>query len=192
MCGWININVHTVFTLLVASFVILSWNLLHCLSKVILFTSLTAFFPFISPASVFLFLFLFVLLHFSPFLLLPSSLHFLSFPCFRPPLSWYSSYCSGPEPPTDIVFTEVTDNSLTVSWTKPKSAISGFKVTYTHTDEGENWHPCFIKSNINVILGHLCVFYFLQLLTNRTNCQQMWFWFSGVSSFQLNLNSNII
>ncbi|XP_049457390.1 tenascin isoform X2 [Epinephelus fuscoguttatus] len=43
----------------------------------------------------------------------------------------------GPEPPTDIVFSEVTDNSLTVSWTKPKTPISGFKVTYTHTEEGE-------------------------------------------------------
>ncbi|XP_049457388.1 mucin-17 isoform X1 [Epinephelus fuscoguttatus] len=44
---------------------------------------------------------------------------------------------TGPEPPTDIVFSEVTDNSLTVSWTKPKTPISGFKVTYTHTEEGE-------------------------------------------------------
>ncbi|XP_044027881.1 tenascin-X-like isoform X2 [Siniperca chuatsi] len=43
----------------------------------------------------------------------------------------------GPEPPTDIVFSEVTDNSLTVSWTKPKTPISGFKVTYTHTKDGE-------------------------------------------------------
>ncbi|XP_041664187.1 tenascin isoform X2 [Cheilinus undulatus] len=44
---------------------------------------------------------------------------------------------TGPEPPTDIVFSELTDNSLTVSWTKPKTAVSGFKVTYTHTEEGE-------------------------------------------------------
>ncbi|XP_044027878.1 tenascin-like isoform X1 [Siniperca chuatsi] len=44
---------------------------------------------------------------------------------------------TGPEPPTDIVFSEVTDNSLTVSWTKPKTPISGFKVTYTHTKDGE-------------------------------------------------------
>lgn len=44
---------------------------------------------------------------------------------------------SGPEPPTDIVFSEVTENSLTVSWTKPKSPVSGFKVTYTHSEDGE-------------------------------------------------------
>ncbi|XP_036949295.1 tenascin [Acanthopagrus latus] len=43
----------------------------------------------------------------------------------------------GPEPPTNIIFSKVTENSLTVSWTKPKSPISGFKVTYTHTEDGE-------------------------------------------------------
>ncbi|XP_051811080.1 tenascin isoform X2 [Acanthochromis polyacanthus] len=43
----------------------------------------------------------------------------------------------GPEPPTNIVFSKVTENSLTVSWAKPKSPVSGFKVTYTHTDDGE-------------------------------------------------------
>ncbi|CAN9503596.1 unnamed protein product [Ophioblennius macclurei] len=44
---------------------------------------------------------------------------------------------TGPEPPTDIVFSKVTEKSLTVSWTKPKSPVSGFKVTYTHADNGE-------------------------------------------------------
>ncbi|XP_041811853.1 tenascin [Chelmon rostratus] len=44
---------------------------------------------------------------------------------------------TGPEPPTDIVFSKVTENSLTVSWTKPKTSISGFKVTYTHVEDGE-------------------------------------------------------
>ncbi|KAI3358973.1 hypothetical protein L3Q82_015347 [Scortum barcoo] len=44
---------------------------------------------------------------------------------------------TGPEPPTDIVFSEVTENSLTVSWTKPRTSISGFKVTYTHKEDGE-------------------------------------------------------
>ncbi|XP_034561284.1 tenascin [Notolabrus celidotus] len=49
-------------------------------------------------------------------------------------LSWFPS---GPEPPTDIVFSELTEKSLTVSWTKPKTPVSGFKVTYTHLEEGE-------------------------------------------------------
>ncbi|KAM9737798.1 uncharacterized protein tnxbb isoform 1-T1 [Menidia menidia] len=44
---------------------------------------------------------------------------------------------TGPEPPSNIVFSKVTENSLTVSWTKPKSPVSGFKVTYTHADDGE-------------------------------------------------------
>ncbi|XP_015249511.1 PREDICTED: tenascin-like isoform X2 [Cyprinodon variegatus] len=43
----------------------------------------------------------------------------------------------GPEPPSNIVFSKVTENSLTVSWTKPKSNVNGFKVTYTNADEGE-------------------------------------------------------
>ncbi|MEQ2239127.1 hypothetical protein ILYODFUR_001367 [Ilyodon furcidens] len=43
----------------------------------------------------------------------------------------------GPEPPTNIVFSKVTENSLTVSWTKPKSPVNGFKITYTHPDDGE-------------------------------------------------------
>ncbi|XP_024154306.1 tenascin isoform X2 [Oryzias melastigma] len=42
---------------------------------------------------------------------------------------------TGPEPPTNIAFSKVTENSLTVSWTKPRSSVSGFKVTYTHADE---------------------------------------------------------
>lgn len=78
---------------------------------------------------------------FPPFLSLLPLIHFPPFlPGFHPPPSLYSSYRSGPEPPTDIVFSKVTENSLTVSWTKPKTPISGFKVTYTHTEDGENWH----------------------------------------------------
>ncbi|XP_025757807.1 tenascin isoform X2 [Oreochromis niloticus] len=44
---------------------------------------------------------------------------------------------TGPEPPSNIVFSKVTENSVTVSWTKPKSNVSGFKVTYTHAEDGE-------------------------------------------------------
>lgn len=79
-----------------------------------------------------LFLFLLPLVHF-----LLSSFTFIHFlPC--------SSYQPGPEPPTNIIFSELTENSLTVSWTKPKSPVSGFKVTYTHTEEGESLASCFI------------------------------------------------
>ncbi|KAM6972996.1 uncharacterized protein FYW47_003090 [Aplochiton taeniatus] len=44
---------------------------------------------------------------------------------------------TGPEPPSDLEFSRVTENSLSVSWTRPKSKVSGFKVTYTHTQDGE-------------------------------------------------------
>ncbi|XP_010898819.2 tenascin isoform X2 [Esox lucius] len=44
---------------------------------------------------------------------------------------------TGPEPPSGLLFSDVTDTSLYVSWTKPKSPVSGFKVTYTNTMEGE-------------------------------------------------------
>ncbi|XP_047675858.1 tenascin isoform X3 [Tachysurus fulvidraco] len=43
----------------------------------------------------------------------------------------------GPEPPSHLSFTDITDTSLTVSWRRPKSSVSGFKVTYIHTKEGE-------------------------------------------------------
>ncbi|XP_056092486.1 tenascin [Rhinichthys klamathensis goyatoka] len=43
----------------------------------------------------------------------------------------------GPEPPSDLVFSDVTDSSFTVSWAKPKSKVSGFKITHTHVQEGE-------------------------------------------------------
>ncbi|KAK2834038.1 hypothetical protein Q7C36_014739 [Tachysurus vachellii] len=44
---------------------------------------------------------------------------------------------TGPEPPSHLSFTDITDTSLTVSWRRPKSSVSGFKVTYIHTKEGE-------------------------------------------------------
>ncbi|XP_076017912.1 uncharacterized protein LOC143009732 isoform X2 [Genypterus blacodes] len=44
---------------------------------------------------------------------------------------------TGPEPPYDIVFSQLTENSLTVSWTKPKSAVSSFRVTYAQAEDGQ-------------------------------------------------------
>ncbi|KAG7457574.1 hypothetical protein MATL_G00228580 [Megalops atlanticus] len=44
---------------------------------------------------------------------------------------------TGPEPPSNLLFGNVTESSLTVSWTKPRGPVTGFKVTYTHTQEGE-------------------------------------------------------
>ncbi|KAK3558857.1 hypothetical protein QTP86_031370 [Hemibagrus guttatus] len=44
---------------------------------------------------------------------------------------------TGPEPPSHLSFSDITDTSLSVSWRRPKSSVSGFKVTYIHTKEGE-------------------------------------------------------
>ncbi|XP_046714990.1 tenascin isoform X3 [Silurus meridionalis] len=43
----------------------------------------------------------------------------------------------GPEPPSHLSFSDITDTSLSVSWRRPKSSVSGFKVTYIHSKEGE-------------------------------------------------------
>ncbi|CDQ89299.1 unnamed protein product [Oncorhynchus mykiss] len=44
---------------------------------------------------------------------------------------------TGPEPPTELVFSNVTEASLSVSWSKPKNKISGFKITYSHSVTGK-------------------------------------------------------
>ncbi|KAF6723238.1 Tenascin [Oryzias melastigma] len=41
---------------------------------------------------------------------------------------------TGPEPPTNIAFSKVTENSLTVSWTKPRSSVSQVSVTLDSGD----------------------------------------------------------
>ncbi|XP_055013544.1 LOW QUALITY PROTEIN: tenascin-like [Boleophthalmus pectinirostris] len=62
---------------------------------------------------------------------------------------------TGPEPPTDLVFDHVTEDSVTVSWTKPKSKVSGFKVTYTHTEEGEPYSVSLDQGNSSIDLTRL-------------------------------------
>ncbi|KAK0138285.1 Tenascin [Merluccius polli] len=44
---------------------------------------------------------------------------------------------TGPSPPSDLTFSQVSDSSLTLTWTAPRTPINSFKVTYTHTLEGE-------------------------------------------------------
>uniref|UniRef100_A0A3B3SS34 EGF-like domain-containing protein n=1 Tax=Paramormyrops kingsleyae TaxID=1676925 RepID=A0A3B3SS34_9TELE len=48
---------------------------------------------------------------------------------------------TAPDSPTDLLFSDVTHSSLSVSWTKPRLAVDGFKVTYTNTDNGKA-DPC--------------------------------------------------
>ncbi|KAB5565283.1 hypothetical protein PHYPO_G00239360 [Pangasianodon hypophthalmus] len=62
---------------------------------------------------------------------------------------------TGPEPPSHLSFSEITDTSLTVSWRRPKSSVSGFKVTYIHTKEGEPISVTVDSSNSNLALSKL-------------------------------------
>lgn len=48
----------------------------------------------------------------------------------------YNFLSPGPEPATEMVFSNVTESSLTVSWSKPKAAFAGFRVTYTNIITG--------------------------------------------------------
>lgn len=62
---------------------------------------------------------------------------------------------TGPEPPSDLVFSSVTEDSVTVSWTRPKSKISGFKVTYTHSEDAEPVSVSLDQGNSSVDLSRL-------------------------------------
>ncbi|KAL0962340.1 hypothetical protein UPYG_G00338830 [Umbra pygmaea] len=62
---------------------------------------------------------------------------------------------TGPEPPSDLIFHEVTDTSLVVSWTKPKRPVSGFKVTYTNTLEEEHDSVLVDSGNSTLALSKL-------------------------------------
>ncbi|KAJ8004753.1 hypothetical protein DPEC_G00139560 [Dallia pectoralis] len=44
---------------------------------------------------------------------------------------------TGPELPSDLAFSNVTESSFSVSWSKPKSTFTGFKITSTHLLKGE-------------------------------------------------------
>lgn len=42
----------------------------------------------------------------------------------------------GPEPATEMVFSNVTESSLSVSWSKPKTTYAAFRITYTNIVTG--------------------------------------------------------
>ncbi|KAK1788963.1 hypothetical protein P4O66_015863 [Electrophorus voltai] len=61
----------------------------------------------------------------------------------------------GPEPPSKLAFTELSEGSLTVSWTRPRSPVSGFKVTYMHTKDGEPVSKAVNSANSSLALSQL-------------------------------------
>lgn len=68
----------------------------------------------------------------------------------------------GPEPATEMVFSNVTESSLTVSWSKPKTTFAGFRVTYTNIVTGPSkaaYIPhVWLKSRCYITSGSVALF----------------------------------
>ncbi|XP_073728068.1 uncharacterized protein tnxba [Misgurnus anguillicaudatus] len=62
---------------------------------------------------------------------------------------------TGPEPPSDLIFSNITETALTVSWMKPKSIVAEFKVTYTNTVTGESGSMSVDSQLSHVLLSKL-------------------------------------
>ncbi|XP_059423508.1 mucin-3A isoform X1 [Carassius carassius] len=62
---------------------------------------------------------------------------------------------TGPEPPTDLMFSNITETSFSVSWTKPKSIVAEFKVTYTNIVTGESGSMSVDSQLSHVLLSKL-------------------------------------
>ncbi|XP_065117360.2 tenascin-X [Paramisgurnus dabryanus] len=62
---------------------------------------------------------------------------------------------TGPEPPSDLIFSNITETALTVSWMKPKSIVAEFKVTYTNTVTGESSSMSIDSQLSHVLLSKL-------------------------------------
>ncbi|CAL8354281.1 unnamed protein product [Arctogadus glacialis] len=66
-----------------------------------------------------------------------------------------ASITTGPEPVTEMVFSNVTESSVTVSWSKPKSTFTGFRVTYTNSITGESSFEAVEFQHSHIVLSHL-------------------------------------
>jgi len=62
---------------------------------------------------------------------------------------------TGPEPATELVFSNVTESSLAVSWTKPKTTLTGFRITYTHSVTGQSSSVSVDPQQSHVVLTQL-------------------------------------
>ncbi|XP_037130074.1 serine-rich adhesin for platelets-like isoform X2 [Syngnathus acus] len=62
---------------------------------------------------------------------------------------------TGPEPATDMVFSNITETSLMVSWSKPKTTITGYTITYTHIVTGETHSVNLDSRQTHVVLSKL-------------------------------------
>ncbi|XP_078109288.1 tenascin [Sander vitreus] len=80
---------------------------------------------------------------------------------------------TGPEPATEMVFSNVTESSFTVSWSKPKTAFSGFRVTYTNIVTGESRFVTVESQQSHVVLSKLSAgsSYIITLTTTQGRAQ---------------------
>ncbi|XP_034030929.1 uncharacterized protein tnxba [Thalassophryne amazonica] len=62
---------------------------------------------------------------------------------------------TGPEPATEMIFSNVTESSISVSWSKPKTTFTGFMVTYTHSATGETGSVTVDSEQSYVVLSKL-------------------------------------
>ncbi|KAM4568119.1 tenascin [Fundulus diaphanus] len=78
---------------------------------------------------------------------------------------------TGPEPPTELVFSNVTESSLAVSWTRPNTKFTGFRVTYINIATGKSQFVTVDPQQSNVVLSTLSAgsSYIISVTTTKGN-----------------------
>ncbi|XP_024123086.1 tenascin isoform X2 [Oryzias melastigma] len=62
---------------------------------------------------------------------------------------------TGPEPPTRMLFSNVTESSVGVSWVKPKTTFTGFRITYINIVSGASRFVTLGSKQSHVVLSKL-------------------------------------
>ncbi|XP_029928616.1 tenascin [Myripristis murdjan] len=62
---------------------------------------------------------------------------------------------TGPEPPAELVFSNVTESSVSLSWSKPKTTFTGYRVTYTNSVTGESRYVTMSSQQSHIVLSKL-------------------------------------
>ncbi|XP_032413926.1 tenascin [Xiphophorus hellerii] len=80
---------------------------------------------------------------------------------------------TGPEKPTELVFSNVTESSLTVSWTKPNTIFTGFRVTYINIATGKSQFVSVDSHQSSVVLSALSAgsSYIISVTTTKGSAQ---------------------
>ncbi|XP_062254647.1 tenascin-like [Platichthys flesus] len=83
------------------------------------------------------------------------------------------SAVTGPEPATEMVFSNVTESSLTVSWSKPKTTFTGFRVSYTNIVTGESHFVVMESQQSSMVLSKLSAgaSYIISVTTTHSRVQ---------------------